>query len=57
MNQAIEIDGESNELLTARAKARAEKDFARSDELRDVLLARKIKVIDGPDGQSWEAIP
>ncbi len=43
-------------LIRARAEARAIKDFARSDELRDQLLTYKIRVIDGPDGQSWEVI-
>lgn len=56
-NEVIEVDEESNILIAARAIARAEKDFARSDELRGALLARKIRVIDGPDGQSYEVIP
>ena len=52
-----EIDESAMELIRARAEARASKDFGRSDELRDLLFARKIKIIDGPLGQSWEVIP
>ena len=52
-----EIGNESLELLQLRSEARAAKDFRRSDELRDLLLARKIRVHDDPDGQKWEVIP
>ncbi len=45
------------ELIAQRAQARKERDFALSDQLRDQLLALKIRVIDGADGQSWEVIP
>ncbi len=40
--------------LRARARARAAKDFAASDLLRDDLLAAGIEVRDTPDGQVWE---
>jgi len=39
------------ELLEARKKARAAKDFARSDRLREELAALGVKVIDAADGQ------
>jgi cysteinyl-tRNA synthetase len=52
-----ELSPEVKELIALRAQARDSKDFSRSDELRDELAALKIKVIDGPTGQSWEAIP
>jgi len=39
------------ELLEARKKARATKDFARSDRLREELAALGVKVIDAADGQ------
>ena len=51
-----ELAPEIQELIALRAQARAAKDFARSDQLRDELAAQKIKVSDGPDGQSWEVI-
>ncbi|MBS9336663.1 cysteine--tRNA ligase [Fructobacillus papyrifericola] len=41
-------------LLERRAAARAEKDFAASDDLRDQLKAMGILVKDGRDGQSIE---
>ena len=53
----LELTPEIQLLITLRAQAREAKDFARSDELRDDLATKKIKVIDGPNGQSWEVIP
>ena len=47
------LDGETRELLDARARARAERDFARSDALRDQLRERGILVEDTPAGQRW----
>jgi len=38
-------------LLAAREKARAAKDFAKSDELRDQLAGMGVTVIDTPEGQ------
>lgn len=39
--------------LAARAAARAEKDWARADALRDALSAAGIRVEDGQDGARW----
>ncbi|MBO4314029.1 MAG: cysteine--tRNA ligase [Desulfovibrio sp.] len=41
-------------LLEKRKQARDEKDFAKSDELRDALLAMGITVRDAPSGQEWD---
>ena len=41
------------DMLEARVRARAERDWARSDELRDMLAADGIHVEDTPDGQRW----
>jgi len=41
------------ELLQAREKARAAKDFARSDQLRTELAAIGVAVTDTADGQRW----
>ena len=41
-------------LLAARAQARADKDFARADMLRDVLAAAGLVVEDTPQGPRWE---
>ncbi|MCW2542989.1 MAG: Cysteine--tRNA ligase [Frankiales bacterium] len=43
----------AQELLDARAEARAAKDFAASDRLRDELLALGVAVKDTPAGQEW----
>jgi cysteinyl-tRNA synthetase len=40
--------------LAERAEARKAKDFARSDAIRDALLARGIAIMDGPQGTSWK---
>ncbi|NJB66932.1 cysteinyl-tRNA synthetase [Desulfobaculum xiamenense] len=44
------------ELLARRAKARADKDFATSDAVRDELAAMDIEVKDTPAGQEWDVI-
>jgi cysteinyl-tRNA synthetase len=39
--------------LAARAAARAEKDWAASDAIRDTLNQAGVVVEDGPDGATW----
>ena len=39
--------------LAARSRARASKDWAASDAIRDTLAAAGVVVEDGPDGASW----
>ncbi len=46
--------GRVEELLHLRAEARATKDFARSDALRDALLQMGVSVRDTPEGQTWD---
>lgn len=41
-------------LIDERARARAEKDYARADEIRDRLQDSGIALMDGPDGTEWE---
>jgi cysteinyl-tRNA synthetase len=41
-------------LVQERAQARVQKDFAKSDELRDKLNGLGILVSDGPQGSVWE---
>lgn len=49
-----DIDKEEIEaLIEERNSARANKDFARSDEIRDQLAARSIVLEDGPGGTRW----
>ncbi len=45
------------ELIQRRAQARAAKDWAASDAIRDGLLARGIGLKDGPRGTEWEFVP
>ena len=47
-------EGEIEAILTERKAARADKDFARSDALRDELAAKGVEVMDGdPLGWDW----
>jgi len=41
-------------MLTERAEARKNKDFARSDVIRDELLAMGVELRDGPTGTTWK---
>src|SRR5512138_1303043 len=43
-----------SERIAARAEARKAKDFARSDALRDELLAKGVAIMDGPEGTTWK---
>ncbi len=47
--QASEIDA----LVAERVAARAAKDYAKSDRIRDELAARGVEVMDGPSGSTW----
>ncbi len=42
-----------DELIAARKQARAEKNWARADEIRDQLTAMKVVVEDGAGGSGW----
>jgi cysteinyl-tRNA synthetase len=44
---------EIDALLAERREARARKDFATADEIRDRLAEAGIAIEDGPDGTSW----
>jgi cysteinyl-tRNA synthetase len=51
------LDDELEAMLDARAVARASRNWAESDRLRDELLARGVVVEDTRDGQRWRRIP
>jgi cysteinyl-tRNA synthetase len=51
-----EVDSESRRLLDERAAARASRDWAASDRLRDELAHRGIAVEDTRDGQRWRRV-
>jgi cysteinyl-tRNA synthetase len=50
---AISAD-EIEQLLVERAAARKAKDYKRGDEIRDLLLAKNIELLDGPQGTTWK---
>ena len=48
-----ELPAELQQLLQERREARAAKDWARSDELRDQLAEAGVQVKDTPEGMEW----
>lgn len=48
-----DISSQQKELITKRAEARANKDWAESDKIRDLLLNQGIKLKDTNSGQIW----
>jgi cysteinyl-tRNA synthetase len=58
LGDEVRFNGESPEaaialVLAARTQARATKDWAASDRLRDALLACGIAIKDGKEGTTW----
>jgi cysteinyl-tRNA synthetase len=47
-------EAEIHRAIEARKAARAAKNFAESDRIRDEMLAKGIVLKDGPQGTSWE---
>jgi len=43
-------------IISLRKEARDNKDWAKSDEIRDILLKNKIQLKDSKEGTSWEII-
>ncbi|MHC4930650.1 MAG: cysteine--tRNA ligase [Planctomycetota bacterium] len=50
------LDTEIERLIEERNRARANKDFARSDEIRDELKAKGIELLDTPQGTRWKRV-
>ena len=50
------ISDEALALIKEREQARADKDYVKSDELRDKLLEMGIQIEDKPDGTKWKAL-
>lgn len=50
----VEIDKEVEALIAERDEARANKDFQRSDEIRDQLLEMGIQLEDTSEGTKWK---
>jgi cysteinyl-tRNA synthetase len=61
LDDALRLDGEGKaagveRVIVARAQAKAGKDFARADALRDALKAAGIAVTDLKNGASWTVV-
>ena len=50
------LDEDIQKLIDERQQARAEKNFARSDEIRDLLKAKGIALEDTREGVKWRRI-
>jgi cysteinyl-tRNA synthetase len=55
-NLDVELTAWVEERLAARQEARARRDFAESDRIRDELAAKGIVVEDTPQGQRWKKV-
>ncbi len=56
MLAGVDLDpAEIEQLIAKRDRARADKDWATSDEVRDYLLAHGVALKDSPEGTTWEA--
>ena len=55
--EADRLEPDLEAMLQARADARAARNWAESDRLRDELLARGVLVEDSRDGQRWRRQP
>lgn len=53
-------DADANEridaLVGARMQARAARDWAQADRIRNELLAEGIEIMDGPSGSTWRRL-
>ena len=52
--EAENLDAEIEDLIAQRQEARANRDFAKSDEIRDQLLAQGIVLEDTREGVKWK---
>jgi cysteinyl-tRNA synthetase len=54
MDSSVDVVNEEIELrIAARNEARAARDFAAADAIRDELASQGILLEDGPDGTVW----
>lgn len=54
--EATLSDEEIQAQIDSRAQAKADKDFAKADQIRDDLLEKGIRLKDSANGTSWEVI-
>jgi len=50
------VNGLMQTIIELRAEAKAKKDFATSDAIRDKLKAINVQIKDGKDGSTWEML-
>ena len=50
------VENVIDEIIALRKTARYNKDWAKSDEIRDKLLAHKIQLKDTKEGTTWQII-
>ncbi len=55
-NNKNEIDQKVFDLIKEREEARKAKDFAKSDEIRDLLKEMGIAIKDTADGTKWKKV-
>jgi len=53
MAEELNLDDEIEALIEERQQARKSKNFARADEIRDMLKAQGIVLEDTPQGVKW----
>ncbi len=46
--------GQIDQLIVERNQARAAKDFARADQIRDQITEMGVELMDGPQGTTWK---
>ncbi len=56
MDEEDSLSPEDQGLLDQRAQARKDKDWIKSDEIRDLLLERGVEVRDSAQGQVWKRV-
>lgn len=54
INDSPQISAAAKSILQEREQARAEKDYQKSDELRELLLGHHLTVLDTKNGQIWQ---
>ena len=52
----IKLDEELMDLINQRQEARKNKDFAKADQIRDILKEKNIELKDTPQGVTWKLI-
>ena len=50
----LTLDEEVEKLIFERDFARKNRDFTKSDMIRDILLSKGIILEDGPEGTTWK---